>query len=470
MPRETRQRVLFEALFDKPLSVEFNQPSQSSDGGVVLLRATDEKMGLTRRMAEALGDRRQAGKVAHELEEMLRERIYGIACGYPECNEVARLARDPAMKLACQGETKASSEARGRADERPLASQPTLSRLENAPSRTGLLRTAYAMTDSVIEREKFRRRKRPVRRIVIDMDPTDDPTFGGQQLTFFNAYYDNWCYLPMLTTVQFDDDDEAEQFLVAPVLRPGNAKGSLGAISILKRLVPRLRAAFPQAQIYVRMDGAFATPEVFGWLEAEGLLYVINMAKNSVLKDLAESMMKRVRRQVKKSGRTEREYGQAKYKAGKWEHSRRAVIKAEVTVSEDEPEKEPRDNPRFTITNLDLTPKNVYRFYRQRGDMENRIKELHYGLRFDLTSCPEFEANQFRNLLTAAASMLYQQIRQDLGHTDCENAQVWKLRERLIKIGVRIRQTVRRIVMEAPKAYAWWATWRRLAIALGASP
>jgi len=464
----TRQRVVFAGLFEKPLSVEFTQPSQSSDGGVVLLRAMDEKMGLTRRIAEALGDGRQPGKVAHRLEEMLRERIYGIACGYPECNEIARLAHDPAMKLACQGEAKGSHDAPGRQDERPLASQPTLSRLENAPSRTALMRVAYAMTDAVIDREKFRHRKRSVRRLVIDMDPTDDPTFGGQQLTFFNAYYDNWCYLPMLTTLRLDD--EAEQFLIAPVLRPGNAKGSLGAVSILKRLLPRLRAAFPQAQIYVRMDGAFATPEVFEWLEAQGLVYVINMAKNPVLKKLAERLMKRVRRLVKKTGHTEKEYAEARYKAGRWKHKRRVVIKAEVTVSEDEPEKEPRDNPRFTITNLPLAPKNVYRFYRQRGDMENRIKELHHGLRFDLTSCPEFEANQFRNLLTAAAYMLYQQIRQDLGHTDCEQAQVWTLRERLIKIGVRIRETVRRIVIEAPQAYAWWTTWRRLAIALDASP
>jgi hypothetical protein len=139
-------------------------------------------------------------------------------------------------------------------------------------------------------------------------------------------------------------------------------------------------------------------------------------------------------------------------------------------VSPDEPDKEPRDNPRFTITNLKLAPKNVYRFYRQRGDMENRIKELKQGLRFDLTSCREFEANQFRNLLTAAAYMLYQQMRHEARGTECEKGQVWTLRERLIKIGMRVRETVRRIVLEAPRAYAWWTTWKRVAIQLGASP
>jgi hypothetical protein len=467
MRSQSKQRVLFEDLFDKPLSVEFTQPSQSSDGGVVLLRAIDEKMGLTLRMAQALRDRRQPGKVEHELQEMLRERVYGIACGYAECNEIARLSRDPAMKLACLRESEAARDGAKRQDMN-LASQPTLSRFENAPSRTDLLRLAYAMTDMVIEQQKRRRRQGKVRRIVIDMDPTDDPTFGGQQLTFFNAYYDNWCYLPMLTTLQFDD--ETEQVLVVPVLRPGNAKGSLGAIGILKRLLPRVRAAFPEASVYVRMDGAFATPEVFEWLEAQGLQYVVNMAKNSVLKDLAEPLMKRVRRQVQKTGCTQREYGEARYQAGRWKRSRRVVIKAEVVVSPDEPDKEPRDNPRFTITNLKLAPKNVYRFYRQRGDMENRIKELKQGLRFDLTSCREFEANQFRNLLTAAAYMLYQQMRHEARGTECEKGQVWTLRERLIKIGMRVRETVRRIVLEAPRAYAWWTTWKRVAIQLGASP
>lgn len=467
MTSQSKQRVLFEGLFDKPVSVEFTQPSQSSDGGVVLLRAIDEHMGLTDRMSEALRDRRQAGKVEHGMREMLRERVYGIACGYAECNQTARLSRDPAMKLACLRERDAARDGMKPQDTN-LASQPTLSRFENAPSRTDLLRVAYAMTDTAIEQQKQRRFHRKVRRIVIDMDPTDDPTFGGQQLTFFNAYYDNWCYLPMVTTLQLDD--ETERFLVAPVLRPGNAKGSLGAIGILKRLLPRLRAAFPRARIFVRMDGAFATPEVLEWLEAQGLQYVVNMAKNSVLKALAEPLMERVRRSVQKIGSTDREYGEGRYQARRWKRSRRVVIKAEVTVSPDEPDKEPRDNPRFVITNMDLTPKNVYRFYGGRGDMENRIEELKHGLRFDLTSCTEFEANQFRNLLTAAAYMLYQQMRHEARGTECEKGQVWTLRERLIKIGMRVRETVRRIVLEGPRAYAWWTTWERVAIRLGASP
>lgn len=451
MAKQSVQRVLFEGVFDKQVSIEFTQPDQSSDGGVVLLRAADEKLKLIERMSKALGDARQSGKVSHSISEMLRERIFGIACGYPDCNDASRLATDPAMLLACDRDDR-------------LASQPTLSRLENAPSARALLRMAYAYTDAVLDDQCTKRKRKKVRRIVIDMDSTADATHGDQQLTFFNGFYDTWCYQPMVTTVQFDDS--AEQILVAPVLRPGNAKGSLGARTILSRLIPRLRQRFPNAEIRVRMDGAFAAPEVFAWLEANDLRYVINMAKNSVLLGFAKPLMKEVRRLAKETNRTRRQFGEVQYQAGKWKSARRAIIKAEVIAAED---RDLRDNPRFVITNLSMSPKNVYRFYCGRGDMENRIKELH-ALRFDLTSCTSFRANQFRNLLTAAACTLMHQLRYAAKGTDCEHSQVCTLRERLLKIGVRIRESVRRILIEGPLAFPWYPVWRRIALALGASP
>jgi len=266
MGRQKRQPVLFEDLYDKPAVVTFTAPRQTSDGGVILLDAMDKKMGLIHRIAQAIRDPRQKGKITYDMESILRERIFLIACGYPKCDDADRMAHDPALKLV-------SHLRDGR-----LASQPTLSRFENDVTRTDLFRMGMAITDTVIDCERRKRIVRKVRRITIDMDPTEDPTYGDQQLTFFNAYYDNWCYLPMITTIQFDD--EADQYQVAPVLRPGNARGSLGAIGILKRLVPRLRKTFPFATIVVRMDGAFATPEVFDWLEGNDLPHLVNMAKN----------------------------------------------------------------------------------------------------------------------------------------------------------------------------------------------
>ena len=453
MAVEKKQRVLFEDLTDKPVCVEFTAPDQSSDGGVLLLKAIDSKMGLTDRLADAIRDPREPGKVRHPVRAMLQERILGIACGYPDANDAARLSRDPAMRLAC--------ERRG-AD---LASQPTLSRFENAATPTDLLRMACALTDAVLDREAQKRRPRKVRRITIDMDPTEDPAHGRQQLIFFNAFYDSWCYLPMVTTVQFGD--EPEHYALAPVLRPGNAPGSAGALAILKRLVPRLRARFPKAVVRVRMDGAFATPEVFDWLEANRLGYVINMAGNSVLKALAEPWMEIVRPLAEPSGVSEKTYGEGAYQAGKWKAPRRVIVKAEVVALAG---RGLRDNSRFVVTNLAWTPRNVYRFYAKRGDVENRIKELKDGLRFDLTSCSRFGANQFRTILAVAAYALFQQLRYEARGTECARAQVATLRERLIKVAATVRETLRRILLEAPKAYVWLTSWRVVAARLGASP
>jgi len=451
MNADSRQGVLFEELLDKPIAVTFTAPDQSSDGGALLLKGIDEAMGLTEGMARALRDARQAGKVEHRLEEMLQERILGIACGYPDGNDAARLGKDPAMQMAC--------ERRGEA----LASQPTLSRFENAPTSTGLLRMAYALTDSVIERERRKRSKKRVRRITIDMDPTEDRTYGGQQLTFFSGFYDNWCYLPMVTTVQFNE--EAEHYLIAPLLRPGDAKAYLGAVAILKRLLPRLRRAFPKAKIFVRMDGGFAESGVLDWLEAARLGYAVNMPKNSVLKRLAAPFLPELRRRVQATQKTETVLAEGRYRAGTWFRERRIIVKAEVVALAG---RDPRDNERFVITNLPWRPKKVYRFYALRGDAENRIKELKDGLRFDLTSCTSFRANQFRNLLVAASYALCRQLRHEARGTTCERAQVATLRDRLLKLAVTIRETARRIWVEAPKTYAWLTVWRVVALRVGA--
>ena len=450
-----RQSVLFSNLADKPLSVEFTQPATSSDGGLVLLAGIDRRLRLTERMAAAIRDRRQQVKVEHPLLDLLRERVYAIACGYPDGDDAAHLRGDPVLKLACE---------RRAIEGEPLASQPTLSRFENAPTPWDLLRMAYALTDTVIEDQRRRRRGRRVDRITIDMDPTDDPTYGDQQLTFFNGHYDTWCYLPMVTAIQFEE--EAEQWLVAPVLRPGDAVGTDGAIAVLRRLVPRLRAAFPKARLLVRLDGAFATPEVFAWLETERLDYLVNMRRNSVLEGLAEPWMKEVRALWKKSGQTEHVFADIEYTSGKWDRARRVIVKAEVTVQEG---RSVRDNPRFVVTNLRSGPKACYLRYAARGDAENRLKELHHGLRFDLTSCTDFYANQFRNLLTAAAYVLYQQLRSYARGTDCERAQVETLRDRLVKIGVTVIESVRRIVFKGPLWFPWFTTWRRIAWACAAA-
>jgi hypothetical protein len=346
----------------------------------------------------------------------------------------------------------------------PIASQPTISRFENGVASQALYEMGRELLASVVERHRRRLHGR-ARRITIDLDPTDDPTHGAQQLTFFNGHYDCWCYLPLLAFLTFND--EVEQYLCAAILRPGNAPATRGARGLLRRLLPLLRLAFPRARFLVRLDGGFATPALLEFLDAEPTLdYVVAMAGNAVLRRVAEPAMAAARALSEASGQTAHVYTEARYAARTWGHARRVVIKAEVVRLSG---RTPRDNPRFVITNLRQTPRFLYeRVYCARGDIENRIKELHDGLHIDRTSCCRFWANQLRVLLTAAAYVLMQELRLRAARTACARTQVTLLRERLFKLGVHVVRSVRRIVLHLPTSTPFVDAWRHIACALGA--
>jgi hypothetical protein len=298
----------------------FDQRQGSSDGGAILLKAAERRLGLTSALAAGLRDDRQPGKVRHELSELITQRVMAIALGYEDANDAARLACDPIHKLLV---------GRDPVDGEDLASQPTLSRFENAPDSKELLRMTEALADCVIERHRQRLHGR-ARRITIDMDPTDDPTHGQQEFTFFNSHYDSYCYLPMVCFLTFNE--EAEQYLVAAVLRRGNATASVGALGILRRLIARVSDAFPKAKIRVRLDGGFASPEVLDFLDCEPKVeYLVNMAANAVLKRKAEAAMKRARRASEISGQTEHFYGECRYATRKtWPWKRRALCRHQL--------------------------------------------------------------------------------------------------------------------------------------------
>ena len=448
--------LLFPETFTKPAVIQFDQRQGSSDGGAMLLKAADRRYRLIDGLAGCLRDARQAGKVDHSVRELLAQRVFSIACGYPDANDSARLAADPIHKMLLDRDPVAG---------RDLASQPTLSRFENAVGLKDLYGISEALAASVIERHAQRLRGR-AHRVTIDLDPTDDPTHGAQQLTFFNGHYDCWCYLPVMGLVSFNE--EAEQYLCAAVLRPGNATAAVGAVGILRRLTQLIRYFFPGVQLRVRLDGGFAHPQLLAFLDAEpNLEYVVAMANNAVLKRKAKRAMRQARKLSRRSGETEHVYGEANYAARTWPRQRRIIIKAEVVRAEG---KEPKDNPRFVITNLKQSPQFLYeKVYCQRGEIENRIKELH-DLQIDRTSCSDFWANQFRVLLTAAAYVLLQELRLRATGTACAQAQVWMLRERLLKLGARVLVSVRRVVVHLPTSFPFLPTFRRVALALGASP
>jgi hypothetical protein len=450
----TTQCLLFPGIFRKPAVAQFDQQEGSSDGGAVLLKAADRHYGLVDELAACLRDARQAGKIDHSLRELLAQRVFSIACGYADANDSARLASDPIHKLLLD---------RDPVEGRDLASQPTLSRFENAVGVKELYRMGEALALSVVRRHAKRLRHRAYR-VTIDLDPTDDPTHGAQQLSFFNGHYDTWCYLPVMGFISFNE--EAEQYLCAAVLRPGNAPAAVGAIGLLRRLICIIRGHFPGVTIRVRLDGGFANPALLEFLDAQPKLeYVVAMAKNAVLKRVAAPGIRRARRLSKRSGQTEHIYGETEYAARKWPYRRRVVIKAEVVQA---PDKDAKDNPRFVITNMKQSPQWIYqRVYCQRGDIENRIKELH-DLEIDRTSCTSFWANQFRVLLTAAAYVWMQELRLRAAGTACARAQVRTLRERLLKLGARVMGSVRRLVIHLPASFSFLPTFRLVACRLGA--
>jgi hypothetical protein len=225
---------------------------------------------------------------------------------------------------------------------------------------------------------------------------------------------DTWCYLPIVATVTFND--EAEQFAVAAVLRSGNAPATRGARGILRRLVGKLREAFATATVRVRLDGGFAHPKLFRFLEQQQVEYVVAMASNPRLEKRARRLMGKARMLSKATGQTAHLYGETRYAARTWKRKPRIIIKAEVVRH---PGREPKNNPRFVVTNLGDEPEAVYQFYCGRGDVENRLKELHHGLEMDRTSCEHFFANQFRVLLTLAAYVLFQELRRRAAGPAC---------------------------------------------------
>jgi hypothetical protein len=427
-------------LSQKPVVVRADGGALTSEAGALLLRRIDDRLGLTDRLAGCLADRREPAKVRHEVLSLLRQRLYQIALGYEDCNDADSLRADPALKLAV-----------GRAPtEADLASQPTFSRWEN---RIGW-RECWEISEALLECYAQRHREPPPHRIVLDVDATDDETHGHQQLAFFHGYYDEHCYLPLLVFAQAEG--KGEQELIGALLRPGNVHGGHRAMAMVKAIVTRLRQAFPACAIALRADSALALPEVYEGCEKLAIPYTISLPKNERLIEMAGPWRCEAEAIHAETGEKVQVFGEFAYAAHTWSHARRVICKAEVMSK--------GDNPRFVVTSrTDLAPKALYRFYCQRGDPENRIKELKLELKADRLSCHRFWANQFRLLLHAAAYVLMQAMRKLLAGTDLARAQVSTLRLRLLKVGARVRESVRRVLVQLPSAYPWFELWHQLA-------
>jgi len=419
------------------VEASFSGGHVTSDGGVLLLRQADRKLGLLREVSQALEDPRRKKSCAHALLTMLRQRVFGLCLGYEDLNDHHALRHDLALQT---GVDRAGA----------LASAPTLCRLENRADRAA----AWAVNRALVE-QFIASHKRPPKEIVLDFDATDDRVHGLQEGRFFHGYYDHYCFLPLYVFC-------GEQLLVA-YLRPSNIDPAQHAGALLKLLVRRLRQAWPQTRIVFRADSGFCRHWILGWCERNNIGYAVGMARNPRLLALAAPLMETAAEAFAQEQRKQRLFASLRYAAHTWKRQRRVIVKAEHTSK--------GPNPRFVVTNLPQSSQHVYdTIYCARGEMENRIKEQQLDLFADRTSCHRWWANQWRLLLSALAYTLMEAIRRlALQGTELARAQCGTLRLKLLKIGAVIVRNTRRIRVLLSSAYPYQTLFLHAAAKLNTS-
>ena len=457
--RSGRQSAKFESAFETAVVATFDASALTSDAGLLAFGALDRKVKLTERLCASLSDTRQAGKVAHTPHDLFRQRVYGIAAGYADGNDARTLRSDPMLMAVCD---------RDPVNGRKLASQPTVSRFERSIGGRALVEMGRSL-----ERERIAslaRRSRAARRVVIDIDSTEDAAHGQQAFSFFNAFYDSNCFLPLLAFVSVPDDPE--QVLFHARLRPGIGAAHRGVMPLIRRAVAHLRRELPKARILVRMDSGFVNPRLLRVLEELGVEYLLGVPGNKVLFRRSKCFLEGLRKKVRATGEAARCFGEFRYAARSWDHERRVVVKAEYLPPPNRGGNgKIKRNLRYVVTNLKGRPQDIYEIdYCDRGDSENRIKELKNDLAMGRTSSTSFLANQLRVLMAATAFALYQEMRWELRGTELARAQTSTLRLRLVKIAGQVIRSTRRLLVRLPKACPDARIWLRLACRLGASP
>jgi len=432
----TAKRIEFAPCKRRRVEVGFDGGEVSGDGGVLLIRKLDRRVGLLDAVAQALADPRDPQRVTHTLADLLRQRVFGLVQGYEDLNDHAALRIDPLMQSACERDT-------------ALASAPTLCRLENRATRAD----AWAM-HRVILAQFIASFQRAPEELVLDFDATDDPLHGKQEGRFFHGYYDSYCYLPLYVFC-------GEQLLVA-YLRPARIDGAQHAWAVLALLVKHLRQAFPAVRIVLRGDSGFCRDRMLRWCERHGVNYCVGLAQNARLNAATASERARLAQAFAQSGCKQRAFSQFRYAAHSWRSERRVIARLEHMAQ--------GDNPRYIVTNLQGDARGLYEdIYCARGEMENRIKEAQLGLFADRTSCHYFAANQFRLLLSSLAYILIERLRTlALRGTEFARMQATTLRGKLLKIGAVIVRNTRRVRVMLSCAFPYQAIFLAAAGALDA--
>jgi len=414
---------------DIPTVIDFDGGMLSSDAGILLLAEVEKEVGIIKAIAEVIPDHRNQSYVDHSVSDLLLQRVLQISSGYEDANDCNPMRYDPIFKIIAE---------RLPLDGSPLASQPTMSRFENSISRSTLYRIAEILLDNFISSYD-----KPPRLIVFDFDDTDDTTYGGQQLCMFNNYYKDYCFMPLHVYEGLSGK------LIATILKPGKRSDGQQMLSILERIVSRVRDCWPETILIFRGDSHFAYPEVMNWIEArQDMFHVTGLSGNSRLNKEVQAHIERATQIYRMWGRKTTLFHSFYYQADSWTIPRRVVAKIEVG--------EQGRNIRFVVTNMEEANATVlYRnIYCARGQDELYIKEHKLYLKSDRTSCHRFQANQFRLFLHSAAYVLLHALRANLlKGTELANASFHTIRIKLFKVAALVRQFKTRIKVQLPSCY-----------------
>jgi hypothetical protein len=428
MIENSQLELEFPSVSGKKIFADFEGGVVTSDAGLLLLRETERTVGIIDRLSQCSTDTRDNRYIDHSIPELMTQRIMQIAAGYEDADDSDSLRHDPALKIAC-GREPLTGDA--------LGSQPTISRLENSVSRTALYRMGIALIDNFLDSYR-----RAPDKIILDVDDTDDPTHGAQQMSLFNAYYDEYCYMPLHIYEGYSGK------LICTVLRPGKRPDGLEIAAILKRVLKRIRQRWRRVKIVVRGDSHFSGPEIFDLCHSMPRThFVLGLSNNRALAPLVEDAVQKVEVAYKQVNKKVKVFVTFQYQAKSWSAPQRVICKIEVS--------DKGRNVRFIVT--DMHGKGPQRMYDEsycgRGRMENFIKNHKNALHSDRTSCHRFEANQFRVFLHCAAYILVHALAEKgLRGTELAKAQFDTIILKVLKIGAQVVEGLSRIRVHLPSS------------------
>ena len=431
----TTEALQFQAVAGRTVRARFDGGALTSDGGAVLLREVDRATGILAQFAACFRDYRDPARVTYSVARLVRQRVYGVALGYEDLNDHDQLRRDPLFAVLAEATDLTA----------PLAGKSTLNRLElsaatvDEAERYKQIAVDHAAVDRMLLDVFLQAHPTPPAELVLDLDATDDPLHGAQEGRFFHGFYGHYCYLPLYIF--------AGEHLLCARLRRANIDASAGAVDEVARIVAHLRAAWPTVRLTLRADSGFCRDALMTWCEAHDVDYVFGLAKNARLTALITEELAQAAAHCAATGQPARVFAERTYETREsWSRARRVVAKAEhLAVGEDG-----KSNPRFVVTSLAAARLDARALYEElycaRGDMENRIKEQQLMLFADRTSAATMRANQLRLYCSSIAYLLLHALRRlALAGTALARAQCQTIRLTLLKIGARVRITVRHV-------------------------